>query len=78
LHERFCLMATSLEKTMLVAYQIWLVRMNAGKEKTEGKKEMMGNAIRQKGGSTSEALEEGGSIYLSRGWVKALSVEAEI
>jgi hypothetical protein len=31
---------------------------------------------RQKGGSTSEALEEGGSIYLSRGWVKALSVEA--
>jgi hypothetical protein len=30
---------------------------------------------RQKGGSTSEALEEGGSIYLSRGWVKALSVE---
>jgi hypothetical protein len=41
-------MATSLEKTMPVAYQIWLVRMNAGKEKTEGKKEMMGNAISAK------------------------------
>jgi len=30
-------MATSLEKTMLVAYEIWLVRMNAGK-KLKGKR----------------------------------------
>jgi hypothetical protein len=29
-------MATSLEKTMLVTYEIWLVRINAAKRKAEG------------------------------------------
>jgi hypothetical protein len=31
-------MATSLEKTMLVAYEIWLVRMKAENENLKGKR----------------------------------------